>query len=78
MLGVALVESGHQLPFDALGPGGPFSLADLDANRALLAEAGFSAVTVDQLAGRGTYRDFDEYWEMQSRLSGPIAVYLAS
>jgi SAM-dependent methyltransferase len=78
MMGVALVQSGHQLPFDPLGPGGPFSLADVDADRAFLEEAGFSAVTVDQLAGRRTYRDFDEYWEMQSQLSGPIAVYLAS
>jgi SAM-dependent methyltransferase len=78
MLGVALVQSGHQPPFDPLAPGGPFSLADPDANRALLEAAGFSAVTVDQPAGMGTYRDFNEYWEMQSQLCGPIAVYLTS
>lgn len=78
MPGMALVQSGHEPPFNPFGPGGPFSLADPDANRALLAGAGFSAVTVDQLEGSMTYRDFDEYWDMQSRLSGPIAVFISS
>ena len=77
MLGRALVECGHEPPFDPSGPG-PFSLADPNTNRVLLERAGFSAVTVDRLEGAGTYRDFDEYWEMQSKLSGPIATFIAS
>jgi ubiquinone/menaquinone biosynthesis C-methylase UbiE len=78
LVAVALVQSGHPPQFDPGSAGSPFSLADVDVNRALLEDAGFSSVTADALAGVGTYRDFDEYWEMQSRLSGPLAMYIAS
>jgi ubiquinone/menaquinone biosynthesis C-methylase UbiE len=74
----AVLQSGHALPGDPFGPGGPFSLAAPEANRALVEPAGYSEVQVEEIAGAMRYDGFDEYWEVQSTVSGPVAVLIGS
>jgi len=74
----AVLQSGHAPPGDPFGPGGPFSLAAPEANRALVEPAGFSDVQVEEIAGAMRYDGFDEYWEVQSTVSGPVAVLIGS
>src|SRR6266540_7115793 len=77
LVGAAL-QSGHAPPGDPFGPGGVFSLAAPEANRALVEPAGFSEVHVEEIAGAMRYDSFDEYWEVQSTVSGPLAVLIGS
>jgi ubiquinone/menaquinone biosynthesis C-methylase UbiE len=74
----AVLQTGHAPPGDPFGPGGPFSLAEPDANRALLDSAGFSKVQIEEIPGAMRYDDFDHYWNVQSSVSGPLAVLIAS
>jgi ubiquinone/menaquinone biosynthesis C-methylase UbiE len=74
----AVLQTGHAPPGDPFGPGGPFSLAEPDANRALLDGAGFSEVQIEEIPGAMRYKDVDHYWNVQSSVSGPLAVLIAS
>jgi ubiquinone/menaquinone biosynthesis C-methylase UbiE len=74
----AVLQTGHAPPGDPFGPGGVFSLAEPDANRALLEGAGFSDVRIEEIPGAMRYDDFDHYWNVQSSVSGPLAVLIAS
>jgi ubiquinone/menaquinone biosynthesis C-methylase UbiE len=75
----AVGEVGHQLPGDLLGPGGQFfSLATAERNRTLLHKAGFSDVTVEELADVRRYDDFDAYWDLHSQITGPVALLISS
>jgi ubiquinone/menaquinone biosynthesis C-methylase UbiE len=74
----AVLQTGHAPLGDPFGPGGVFSLSEPDANRALLEGAGFSDVRVEEIPGAMRYDDFDHYWNVQSSVSGPLAVLIAS
>jgi ubiquinone/menaquinone biosynthesis C-methylase UbiE len=74
----ALLESGHAPPGDPFAPGGPFSLAAPEANRELLEAAGFSEVRVEEIASEFRFEGFDHYWDVQSTVSGPFALLIAS
>ncbi len=74
----AVLQNGHQPPGAPFGPGGPFSLADPASNHALLEPAGFSAVEVVELGGSMAFTDFEDFWTLQSEVSGPIALLIAS
>ena len=74
----AVLQTGHALPGDPFGPGGVFSLAEPDANRALLDGAGFSEVQIEEIPGAMRYENVDHYWNVQSSVSGPLAVLIAS
>jgi ubiquinone/menaquinone biosynthesis C-methylase UbiE len=74
----AMLQTGHAPPGDPFGPGGVFSLAEPDANRALLEGAGFSDVRIEEIPGAMRYDDFDHYWRVQSSVSGPVAVLVQS
>jgi ubiquinone/menaquinone biosynthesis C-methylase UbiE len=78
LLAMAIIQNGHQPAGDPFGPGGPFSLAAPDDNRALLTEAGFSDVRVEEIDGFMHFDDFDDFWDMQSQVSGPIALLISS
>jgi SAM-dependent methyltransferase len=77
-LAMATIQNGHAPPGDPFGPGGPFSLPSPDANRDLLTTAGFTELRIDDIEDRFRYDDFDTYWKVQSEVSGPIAILLAS
>ena len=74
----AMLQNGHQPPGDPFGPGGPFSLADPAQNRALLEPAGFTAIEVEELPGSMSFTDFEDFWSLQSEVSGPIALFMSS
>jgi ubiquinone/menaquinone biosynthesis C-methylase UbiE len=74
----AVIQTGHAPSDDPFGPSGPFSLADPDANRELLETAGFSDVRVREIAGQFRFDGFDHYWDVQSTVSGPVAILIDS
>jgi SAM-dependent methyltransferase len=78
-LGMAMLTTGHLPPgpgpFD---PGGVFSLADPAANRALMEAAGFIDVRVEEISGEMHYDTFDDYFTLQSEVSGPVAIAIDS
>ena len=60
-------------------PGAPgmFSLADTERLEALLREAGFESVAIEDVPVRFRYDDFAEYWQVTQELGGGIADALA-
>lgn len=74
----AFIERGHAPADDPFGPTGPFSLAAPDVNRGLVEAAGFSEVRVEEITAAFRFDDFDAYWSLQSEVSGPMALLLAS
>jgi SAM-dependent methyltransferase len=73
----ALLQHGHAPSGDPFGPGGPFSLADRQANRDLLDDAGFTDVQFQEFEGVMDYADLDDYWNVQTAVSGPISPLVA-
>ena len=55
------------------GPGGVFSLAEPQANRDLLAGAGFTDVEIEEVAGAQVYDSLDDYWDLQTAVAGPVS-----
>ena len=74
----ALLQRGHVPPGDAFGPGGVFSLAESHDNEELMGEAGYSDVQVAEIAGFMRFESVSDYWELQSAVSGPVAVLAKS
>src|SRR5205814_7125468 len=68
-----ILQSGHALPGDPFGPGGPFSLAEPDTNRDLLIGAGFTDIDVEEIPGTMRYASLDDYWDMQTAIAGPVS-----
>jgi ubiquinone/menaquinone biosynthesis C-methylase UbiE len=78
LLAGALLQRGHAPGGDPFGPGGLFSLAELDHNAQLANEAGFSDVEVEEISGAMQAQSPDDYWDFQSSISGPVATLLAA
>lgn len=77
----AIMQNGHAPPAGGAGPfepGGLFSLAAPDPNTAYLADAGFTEIDIDEIAGAMEYPSFDEYWDTNTSLAGPLAQMLAT
>jgi SAM-dependent methyltransferase len=75
--GGAVLQAGFVPPGSPTDPGGPFSLASADANRALCDAAGFTDVVVEDIDGVMRFDSFDDYWELQSQVSGPLALLVS-
>lgn len=71
--GMTLMQMGHEPAADPFGPGGMFSLADHDAIRALLTNAGFTDVAVEEMPVEWRYDSFDEAWEFMTQVAGALA-----
>jgi ubiquinone/menaquinone biosynthesis C-methylase UbiE len=69
----ALLQNGIAPPGDPFAPGGLFSLATADSNRALAAAGGFTDVTIDEVTGTMRFDDPDDYWTHIAAVSGPVA-----
>lgn len=78
MLALAILENGHEPPGDPFAAGGPFSLADPEVARALVADAGFADPQVDELTNTMRFDGLDDYWDFQNAVAGPIALFMAS
>ena len=44
----------------------------------MAASAGFTEIRVEDVHGAMAFADFDEYWDVQSSVSGPIALLVSS
>lgn len=77
MTGMSLMQAGTRPPGDPHGSGGLFSLADPDALRQRIANAGFDDVEVEAVTNSFEFSDFEELWRIPSEIAGPIAVIIA-
>jgi len=78
LLIMSLVQNGHAPIGDPFGSGGPFSLSAPERNRELLLGAGFSDVEIEEIGGLMRYDSVEDYWAMQTSLSGPVPALIAS
>ena len=74
----AILQHGHQIEGDPFGAGGVFSLASPEANRELMAGAGFTDVRVKELAGTMRYDSVEEYWQVQTEIAGSLATLVST
>jgi ubiquinone/menaquinone biosynthesis C-methylase UbiE len=71
-----MAERGHLSPPNLAEPG-LFSLKDPDQIEALLTEAGFAHIEVDEMEIGFRFDDGDSLWAYVSELQGPIALAIA-
>lgn len=76
VLGMAMMQAGLIGP-DPFGAGGLFSLSDMAKLDAALSAAGFGHVRIDEVDSPHGFDDVDSYWQVTSRLAGPLAVVLS-
>jgi SAM-dependent methyltransferase len=77
-VGMAAMMHGLVAGGPPTGPGGPFSLADPEAVRALLEDAGFTDVRVDAVDGVRHYDGVEEHLDMGGSLAPPLSAALAA
>lgn len=75
---VALLQNGVVPPGDPFAPGGPFSLATPESNRALADAGGFADVAVEEITGVMRFDSLDEHWAHVTELAGPVVELVAS
>lgn len=78
IIGMTLIQLGHQPGGDPFGPGGMFSMSDPDTVRAMLSKAGFTDVTVEEMPVDWVYESFDEAWDFMTQVAGAIAQVVKS
>jgi len=71
VFGGAMIQRGHFAP----PPGGALMpLATAEDNVAAAKAAGFASIDAEPRDLPQRYRDFDDYWNMQREIAGPLAV----
>ena len=70
-----LIERGHMPPPEPGAPS-PFAMASEEQTRALLEDAGFTAVRTEEVPVRFTFRDIDDYTTYATDIGGPAALVL--
>jgi ubiquinone/menaquinone biosynthesis C-methylase UbiE len=70
--GMTLVQRGH-MPMPEPGAPGIFAMGEPDRIRALVAQAGFGAPDIEEIAFEFHYADAQDVWEAIVRLAGPLA-----
>jgi ubiquinone/menaquinone biosynthesis C-methylase UbiE len=71
--GMTMMQLGHQPGGDPFGPGGMFSLSDPKRIRALLTDAGFTPITIEEMPVVWRYDSFDDAWAFMTQVAGAIA-----
>jgi SAM-dependent methyltransferase len=77
VIGMAMTGQGVDMGGNPFEPGGVFSLADGEALRGMLVNAGFSDIEVETVPGVVEFESFDTYWEVQTSLGGSTAAAIA-
>jgi ubiquinone/menaquinone biosynthesis C-methylase UbiE len=75
ILGRLVVERGYMAPPEPASPD-PFSMASEERTRALLSQAGFTAVRTAEVPVRFAFRDLEDYLSHASDTAGACAVVL--
>lgn len=72
MLGAALLQHGHSVAGDPMGPGGLFSLSTAEGLEEAFIGAGFRDVRVEPVAVEESFATFEEYWDRHAETGGPL------
>jgi hypothetical protein len=75
LIGTTCVQHGHLPPPDPAEPG-IFNLADADRMQALLADAGFDDVRLEEVGVRFVFGSLDEYLDLVADTAGPLGLAL--
>ena len=73
VIGMTMIQLGHQPGGDPFSPGGMFSMADQDTIRSMLTKAGFIDITIEEMPVEWSYSSFVESWNFLTQVAGPIA-----
>ena len=73
LTGMTMMELGHPPPGDPFAPGGMFSLADHGKIRSMLSSAGFSEISIEEMAVDWKYDSFDQLWNFVTQVAGALA-----
>jgi ubiquinone/menaquinone biosynthesis C-methylase UbiE len=73
VMGLTMMQLGHQPSGDPFGPGGVFSMSDHDTIRSMLTRAGFTDITIEEMPVNWSYGSFAEAWDFMTQVAGAIA-----
>lgn len=76
-MGMAMIQHGHPPAGDPFEPGGVFSMSDPEVVETKLRRAGFGETHVEELEFHHRFSSFDDYWKLQSEVSGSLAEKIA-
>jgi SAM-dependent methyltransferase len=71
--GMTMTQMGRPPGRDPFGPGGMFSLSDHDKLRAMLTDAGFTDVKIEEMPVEWKFDSFDHGWSFMTEVAGAIA-----
>jgi ubiquinone/menaquinone biosynthesis C-methylase UbiE len=74
LFGAVMMQLGHFTPEDERG----LPLTDEAENRTILSKAGFDNVDVEVIDNPMVYESMDQYWDVSTKISGPLAVISSS
>ena len=73
VIGMTMMQLGHEPARDPFGPGGMFSMSDPEKVNSMLAGAGFADITIEEMPVEWRYGSFDEAWNFMTQVAGAIA-----
>ena len=76
-MGMILTMRGKPPQGDPFGPGGMFSMSEHDRIRAMVTEAGYTNVDIEDMKVAWTFDDFEAFWSFQTELAGAVAALVA-
>jgi ubiquinone/menaquinone biosynthesis C-methylase UbiE len=76
LVGMVLTQRGFPPQSDPFGPGGMFSMADAETIRAMVTDAGFEEVTVEDMEVHWRFPDFAAAWGFMRELVGAVATLI--
>jgi SAM-dependent methyltransferase len=76
VVGIILTRRGHIPPPEPPPAPGAFSMASPERMTALLRDAGFGSITVEEVPVRFAFRDADAYLDLIADTAGPLALVL--
>jgi ubiquinone/menaquinone biosynthesis C-methylase UbiE len=74
----ALMQNGVAPPGDPFAPGGVFSLSTVERTQDLMAGAGATDITAEELSGVMHFDGVDDYWSFNTALAGPLAAIVST
>jgi ubiquinone/menaquinone biosynthesis C-methylase UbiE len=73
VVGKTMMQLGYEPGGDPFAPGGIFSMAEQGTIERLLADAGFAAITIEEIPVEWSHGSFDEAWSYMSQVGGALS-----
>lgn len=73
VVGMTMIQLGHQPSGDPFGPGGMFSMSDPDTIRGMLSSAGFEEIVVEEMAVDWHHPSSEHSWQFTTQVAGALA-----